>query len=31
MLDVIFGRENFINEIIWAYDYGGRSKKRWPA
>lgn len=30
-LDAIFGRENFINEIIWAYDYGGRSKNRWPA
>jgi site-specific DNA-methyltransferase (adenine-specific) len=30
-LDVIFGRRNFINEIIWAYDYGGRSKKSWPA
>ncbi len=31
LLDAIFGRESFINEIIWAYDYGGRSKKRWPA
>ena len=31
MLDEIFGRESFINEIIWAYDYGGRSKSRWPA
>ncbi len=31
MLDGIFGRECFQNEIIWAYDYGGRSKKRWPA
>ena len=31
MLDDIFGRENFLNEIIWAYDYGGRSKSRWPA
>jgi len=30
MLDSIFGRECFINEIIWAYDYGGRSKKKWP-
>jgi len=29
-LDGIFGRENFINEIIWAYDYGARSTKRWP-
>jgi site-specific DNA-methyltransferase (adenine-specific) len=31
LLDSIFGRESFINEIIWAYDYGGRSKNRWPA
>ncbi len=31
MLDEIFGRDCFINEIIWAYDYGGRSKNRWPA
>jgi site-specific DNA-methyltransferase (adenine-specific) len=31
LLDSIFGREQFINEIIWAYDYGARSKKRWPA
>ncbi len=31
MLDEIFGRESFINEIIWAYDYGGRSKSRWSA
>ncbi len=31
LLDSIFGRECFLNEIIWAYDYGGRSKKKWPA
>jgi site-specific DNA-methyltransferase (adenine-specific) len=31
MLDEIFGREGFLNEIIWAYDYGARSKRRWPA
>lgn len=31
LLDEIFGRDNFMNEIIWAYDYGGRSKKKWPA
>jgi site-specific DNA-methyltransferase (adenine-specific) len=31
LLDEIFGRESFLNEIIWAYDYGGRSKSRWPA
>ncbi len=31
LLDEIFGRESFLNEIIWAYDYGARAKKRWPA
>ncbi len=31
LLDGIFGRESFINEIIWAYDYGGKPKSRWPA
>jgi site-specific DNA-methyltransferase (adenine-specific) len=31
MLDGIFGRDAFINEIIWAYDYGARTTKRWPA
>lgn len=31
LLDSIFGRESFLNEIIWAYDYGARSKKKWPA
>lgn len=30
-LDKMLGRERFMNEIIWAYDYGGRPKKRWPA
>ena len=30
-LDEIFGRDCFLNEIIWAYDYGGRTKNRWPA
>lgn len=30
-LDSLFGRECFLNEIIWAYDYGGRSTRRWPA
>lgn len=30
-LDGIFGRDAFLNEIIWAYDYGARSKKKWPA
>ena len=31
LLDQIFGRDCFLNEIIWAYDYGGRPKRRWPA
>jgi site-specific DNA-methyltransferase (adenine-specific) len=31
LLDEIFGREAFLNEIIWAYDYGGRPRRRWPA
>jgi site-specific DNA-methyltransferase (adenine-specific) len=31
LLDEIFGRECFLNEIIWAYDYGARTKRRWPA
>lgn len=30
-LDRLMGRQRFMNEIIWAYDYGGRSKNRWPA
>ncbi len=30
-LDALLGRERFMNEIIWAYDFGGRPKKRWPA
>ncbi|MFA5835674.1 MAG: DNA methyltransferase [Bellilinea sp.] len=31
LLDGIFGRESFLNEIIWAYDYGARTQKKWPA
>ncbi len=31
MLDGIFGRDSFVNEIVWAYDYGARSKRRWSA
>ena len=31
LLDAMFGRESFLNEIIWAYDYGARSTKKWPA
>ena len=30
-LDEIFGRECFLNEIIWAYDYGAKPTRRWPA
>jgi site-specific DNA-methyltransferase (adenine-specific) len=30
-LDALFGRECFLNELIWAYDYGGKSNRRWPA
>lgn len=28
--DNVFGAKNFLNEVIWAYDYGGRGKDRWP-
>ena len=31
LLDGVFGRECFLNEIVWAYDYGGRPRDRWPA
>jgi len=30
VLDGIFGRQCFLNEVIWAYDYGGRTQRRWP-
>ncbi|WP_437583938.1 DNA-methyltransferase [Paramicrobacterium sp. CJ85] len=30
LCDAVFGRDCFLNEIIWAYDYGGKSKSRWP-
>ncbi|MFF2277597.1 DNA-methyltransferase [Agromyces sp. NPDC058126] len=30
LLDALFGRECFLNELIWAYDYGAKSKRRWP-
>ncbi|RKZ12635.1 site-specific DNA-methyltransferase [bacterium] len=30
-IDEIFGRDSFMNEIIWAYDYGARSKSKWSA
>ena len=31
LLDSIFGRDSFLNELIWAYDYGAKSKSRWSA
>ena len=31
LLDQVFGRDCFLNEVIWAYDFGGRAKDRWPA
>ena len=31
LLDAMFGRDCFLNEIIWAYDYGARANSRWPA
>ena len=31
LLDELFGRDAFLNEIIWAYDYGAKPKRRWPA
>lgn len=31
LLDMIFGRPSFQNEIIWAYDYGARTRRKWPA
>ena len=31
LLDEVFGRDCFLNELIWAYDYGGKPRRRWPA
>ena len=31
LLDDIFGRDSFLNEVVWAYDYGARTARRWPA
>jgi site-specific DNA-methyltransferase (adenine-specific) len=31
MIDGVFGRSSFYNEVIWAYDYGARTRRRWPA
>jgi len=30
MLDAELGRDHFLNEVIWAYDYGARARRRWP-
>jgi site-specific DNA-methyltransferase (adenine-specific) len=30
LLDEVFGRECFLNELIWAYDYGAKPRSRWP-
>jgi len=30
LLDALFGRDRFLNELIWAYDYGAKTRKRWP-
>ncbi len=30
LLDALFGREHFLNELIWAYDYGAKTRRRWP-
>ncbi|NYF16858.1 site-specific DNA-methyltransferase (adenine-specific) [Microbacterium sp. AK009] len=30
LMDALFGRENFLNELIWAYDYGAKTRRRWP-
>jgi site-specific DNA-methyltransferase (adenine-specific) len=31
LLDEIFGRDAFLNEIVWSYDYGAKPRRRWPA
>jgi len=31
LLDEVFGRDAFLNEVVWAYDFGGRARDRWPA
>jgi site-specific DNA-methyltransferase (adenine-specific) len=30
LLDALFGRDCFLNEIVWAYDYGARASRHWP-
>jgi site-specific DNA-methyltransferase (adenine-specific) len=31
LCDGLFGRDCFLNELVWAYDYGGKPRRRWPA
>jgi site-specific DNA-methyltransferase (adenine-specific) len=31
LLDELFGRDAFLNELIWSYDYGAKPRRRWPA
>lgn len=31
VMDALVGRERFLNELVWAYDYGAKSRRRWPA
>lgn len=30
-MDALFGRDCFLNELIWAYDYGAKTTRRWPS
>ncbi len=30
LMDEVFGADNFLNEVIWSYDFGGRPKDFWP-
>ncbi|GAA3758320.1 hypothetical protein GCM10022240_08830 [Microbacterium kribbense] len=30
LMDALFGRDHFLNELIWAYDYGAKARRRWP-
>jgi DNA modification methylase len=31
LLDEVFGRDAFLNELIWCYDYGAKPRRRWPS
>ncbi|MGZ8804641.1 MAG: DNA-methyltransferase, partial [Microbacterium sp.] len=30
LMDALVGRDRFLNELIWAYDYGAKTRRRWP-